>query len=276
MRRAFTLIELLVVISMIGLLIALLLPALGAARKSARQLQSTTHLRGLHQGMVIFAYDNKGYFPGLDSSGKRFINAANNYSDQSGAMVQGRFAIMLEANLVTPDYLNDPAAPETKSAYDIGSGDTFTTAHYSYAMLNIAGDQNDPDYPGLPRVNPDKGKYTIQEWRDTMNSQAIILGDRLLKVRDNDFTNPDAYLGTWSNNYGESQWGVVWNDNHAVFENTPFFQTRYGPIKNTRDDLFSRGANPPGHNNLQTGGTTNAESPGNCFLAAKDATRIVQ
>lgn len=66
MRRyshAFTLIELLVVISIIALLIGILLPTLGAARKSARDMQCLSNQRQIGVGLYGYAQEYKETLP---------------------------------------------------------------------------------------------------------------------------------------------------------------------------------------------------------------------
>lgn len=61
-NRGFSLIELLVVLAIIGVLIALLLPAVQAARESARLTECRNHLRQLALGMLNH-HQRQGHFP---------------------------------------------------------------------------------------------------------------------------------------------------------------------------------------------------------------------
>lgn len=62
--RAFTLIELLVSISIIAVLIAIVLPSLGAARDSARRVQCLANLRSMQMGLTMYLdQQSKGLLP---------------------------------------------------------------------------------------------------------------------------------------------------------------------------------------------------------------------
>jgi len=98
-QRAFTLLELLVVISVLSLLVALVLPALGSARASAMDLNCQANLRSTHQLISAFATDQQGRLP-LGYRGGRLQWNTMVYSGTSGKFV-------LFGRLYVDGYLNE-------------------------------------------------------------------------------------------------------------------------------------------------------------------------
>src|ERR1039457_5018027 len=147
---AFTLVEMLVVISIIGILAALLLPALTGSQMRAKRIVCESQLRQMGIAFQSFAHDHNGKFPMQvstnDSGSLKFA--------QSGYLTNGTFYFgfrhfqPLAGILETPSILVCPADTRLPAAnfamlqnsnisYFVG-----VNADYSQPMSILAGDAN--------------------------------------------------------------------------------------------------------------------------------------
>lgn len=224
-EKGFTLIELLVVISIIGLLVGFLLPALSAARRSARRMENGTQIRGIQTGFVLFSNDNNTFYPGFDADGKNAFGALTASPIQWGSSdgddddLGTIYAIMLTGEYFTPDYMVSPLdniVPIAASGGNLGTvvkGNATTGASYSYAML----DANDV------------GDERRKEWRDTSNGHAPIISDPSSDIRpDLDRITYNSDVPISGPNAGDSdldyEGNVGWNDNHVTFKHGGHFE----------------------------------------------------
>jgi prepilin-type N-terminal cleavage/methylation domain-containing protein len=80
-RRGFTLIELLTVMAIIGILMGILIPTLGAVQRAARKAKSTSNLRNIGGAMGAYVIDHDGLLPaptfGASNAPANAVGSAN-------------------------------------------------------------------------------------------------------------------------------------------------------------------------------------------------------